>query len=351
MEEEWWVTLQCLGYQQATANNNQKHNDAQAFAFGPLKSGERVVSSSVELGIRSSDTNKQPRVTALGIFTNRGRSFLATAPTESVENGKYMKNGVAYESVTVHHNDVPIENGTFKGFFGRSDDTTEEGAIWRLGLIWCHANGPKDSTSAEAKPLALSSISSMVSDTHNPQSGYFSPNDWKHDSPTMTSRTEIAFNPSYSESPLFISGLEHIDIGRNTPIHLDSRHLSLTKDKVTCVLRTVGHNSYMPASKWLAIPRSEKHVEVGEYEIVGDERSVPSSESWPGKQVTIPFAKPFQNAPVVITWLCTVTNKSDHYSAWVDAVDTTLEGSSINIEKNGREWKRFHRHAHWLDRI
>ncbi|KAF2741957.1 hypothetical protein M011DRAFT_462809 [Sporormia fimetaria CBS 119925] len=312
-----------------------KHNDAHTFAFGPFRPGERIVSASLEAGVRSSE--KQPRVTAIGFFTNRGRSFLATAPTESKSEKKYTKDHQEFESVEVVHYDGPIENGTLRGFFGRSDDTGE-GTVWRLGLIWGKVEKSEEHEK-ELKPLSLSSITSMVSDAQGPQSGVFLPSSWDAKNPTMASRTDLKFN--YAEPPILISGLEHLDVQSKTPIHTDTRQIGITRNKATLVVRTVGQNAYCPAVRWLTIPRTDKHIEAGEYEFMGDESSLPNSGDWTRRTVTLPFSKPFNRAPTANVWLCEVSNTGDHYSAWVTPASTTTETVTINLWKRSQSGTTF----------
>ncbi|KAF2442344.1 hypothetical protein P171DRAFT_314280, partial [Karstenula rhodostoma CBS 690.94] len=113
-----------------------KHDhDGTSFPFGPFDVGERITSASVETGVRSTDHDNQPRVTAIGLFSNRGRSLVATAQTEARGQGTYLKDGVLYNTIHITNVEVPLERGTVKGFFGRSNDD-QDGCIWRLGLLW-----------------------------------------------------------------------------------------------------------------------------------------------------------------------------------------------------------------------
>ena len=80
--------------------------------------------------------DKDPQVLALRMYTNRGRRFLGQAgQSVSAGEGKVSKDGILYEQVKVIHFDSPLQAGTFKGFFGRSDDS-HTGCIRRLGLVW-----------------------------------------------------------------------------------------------------------------------------------------------------------------------------------------------------------------------
>ncbi|KAF2656901.1 hypothetical protein K491DRAFT_354908 [Lophiostoma macrostomum CBS 122681] len=181
-----------------------RHNDASKdLHFGPFNAGERVISASIETGVRTGDSEK--RVLAIGLFTNRGRSFLATARTDADNDGKYNKDGTFYEKVEVAHFDGPLEHGTFLGFFGRSDDD-KEGAIWRLGLVWGKSSTP-DPTNAEGTPLGLSTVASLAVDTHAPAMGLWDSNvkPWKREDGFVI-RDNLVFEPAYTEPPLLLSG-------------------------------------------------------------------------------------------------------------------------------------------------
>lgn len=73
----------------------------------------------------------------LRLFTNRGRGLIARAlHSEPGEKGMVIRDGVAYENVSVLYMDIPFNSGCIKGFFGRSDNISD-GKIYRLGIIWC----------------------------------------------------------------------------------------------------------------------------------------------------------------------------------------------------------------------
>lgn len=95
----------------------------------------------------------------LRLFTNRGRGLVAralhsepgTAPADSGAKDAQpiktiVRDGVPYENVGVTYLDVPFNPGTIKGFFGRSEDNSESGKIWRLGIVWCRAGESVDDT-------------------------------------------------------------------------------------------------------------------------------------------------------------------------------------------------------------
>lgn len=79
---------------------------------------------------------------SLRLFTNRGRGLIARAlHSEPAANKGMVRDGVTYENVSVLYLDVPFNSGTIKGFFGRSEDTSQSGRIWRLGVVWCRTDG------------------------------------------------------------------------------------------------------------------------------------------------------------------------------------------------------------------
>ena len=290
--------------------------------------------------MRSSDQDKQRRVLALGLFTNRGRSFLATAPTESKADKKYSKDGVTFEQVEVVHFDGPVANGTFKGFFGRSDDegVNDEGAVWRLGIIWGRSSGPETADTG-SKPLGLSSIASMVIDSHNPQSGIREPATWDSGQANYVDRSEVTFNPAYSEPPLMLCGIRHLDAMAQVPLHLDVRNVALTGSKAAFAVRTVEARAYKLSASWLTIPKTDKHIESGVYEFLGDEPT--ADGSWLERGIAIPFSKPFSEAPVVLVWLCEIATTGEYYSAWAYANQITADRMTVRIQKQAASGKSF----------
>jgi hypothetical protein len=274
-------------------------------------------------------------VTALGLFTNRGRSFLATAPTEAKEQGVYSKDGVLFNTIEVVNLEVPFERATVKGFFGRSDDDQKgDGCIWRLGLLWGRP-GPgepeaKLDTKLDSKPLGVSSISSMIKEPTKPQSAEFhGDQNWKTDM-NFIWRGAFKFQPAYSEPPTVISGLSCLDTQINKRFHADTRHMNVTNTQATGVFRAEGEGQYRIHLRWLAIPKTDKHIETGVYEFSGDEAPLVSG-SWIGKQSYIAFSKPFARLPTLLTWLCDLETGPGYYSGSTGCSELTKDGVKINF--------------------
>lgn len=235
-----------------------------------------------------------------------------------------------FEAIEVTHFDAPIDNFTLKGFFGRSDEDLNNGAIWRLGIIWSRSTTTA-STKADTTPLALSSISPMVPETVGPQHGSHEPKAWKNDNPNCVAREEITFNPAYLESPLFISGVSLLDAPKAKPFHIDIRHTAVGCDKATCVFRTIGSAIFKLKLSWLSIPRTDKHIETGIYETVGGEEVTQKPDTGVGPKVVIPFSKPFRNPPRCSVWLCKTSSSMDAYIFWASADAVTTEGFTLSI--------------------
>lgn len=114
--------------------------------FGPFLPGERINSASIEYGREKAAAAKTPnekvpvmmpiQVLGLRLYTNRGRALIARAISSAGDKGIVVKDTVTYENVSVLYIDVPFSSGTLKGFFGRSDDSSADGKIYRLGIIW-----------------------------------------------------------------------------------------------------------------------------------------------------------------------------------------------------------------------
>jgi hypothetical protein len=120
-------------------NIGQSRDKTRVKKFGPFLAGERINSASIEHGKQKvKDKEMMPtQVLGLRLFTNRGRGLIARAfHSEPGEKGIVIRDGVAYENVSVLYMDVPFSSGSIKGFFGTSDDSAD-GKIYRLGIIWC----------------------------------------------------------------------------------------------------------------------------------------------------------------------------------------------------------------------
>ncbi|KAK6339825.1 hypothetical protein TWF718_009215 [Orbilia javanica] len=125
-----------------------------------LGKSERIIACSIETGEPVNKPSVDPeeggsmapphdfqRITALRLYTNRGRTVVAQAEgwKEAARDRKGKRGGVEYEKLTLKHYDPPFEKGFIKGFWGRQDDSItddERNGIWRLGFIWGNEQEP-----------------------------------------------------------------------------------------------------------------------------------------------------------------------------------------------------------------
>jgi len=69
--------------------------------FGIFNRAEPISSASIETAVSCSNSTKEACVTAIGLFTNRGRSPLATVTTEDKGDGKFSEHDVLFESIQI----------------------------------------------------------------------------------------------------------------------------------------------------------------------------------------------------------------------------------------------------------
>ncbi|KAF9736080.1 hypothetical protein PMIN01_05995 [Paraphaeosphaeria minitans] len=224
------------------------------------------------------------------MYTNRGRSLVATARTEARGSGTYLKDGVTFDTIKVTNVEVPLERGTVKGFFGRSNDDQDG---WRLGLVW--GCPPKVQRPKNLPDPRLESYTQRKKD-------------WKV-APDFIWRSTIKFNPAYVEPPTLISGLSRLDTTSKKEWHADTRHMNVTRGQATGICRSIGEGHYWMHSRWLTLPKTDKPIETGVYEFAGDEATSPDDKM--GRQTSIFFSKPFAQTPVVLVWLCDLLTGPD----------------------------------------
>ena len=121
-----------------------QRGNGQIRELDSFQPGERVAYASVKdcVPLGSKDG---PRVLAVCLYTSHGGRFLGQATKNEFGGlGRITKDDdEEYEQVLSVYVDSPLSKGTFKGFFGRSDESAgPSGGIWRLGLIWGDLSKP-----------------------------------------------------------------------------------------------------------------------------------------------------------------------------------------------------------------
>lgn len=113
-----------------------KATEKSPIVLRSFTAGERVIAASIETGSGPED-GEEIRVLSLKLYTNRGRQLSGTADNSSPLGGAYNRDGTLYKNVKTTYFDTPFQNGSLRGFWGRSEEkTVSGGAIWRLGLAW-----------------------------------------------------------------------------------------------------------------------------------------------------------------------------------------------------------------------
>lgn len=114
-----------------------------------LGSVERIIAGSIETGVARGGNN-EAQVTGLGLYTNRGRSLIATAESSvEISDKAATRDGRRYDNLTTTSWDMPLANGYVNGFWGRSDEIVRKGTIWRLGFVWGDLGQVSNADSAE----------------------------------------------------------------------------------------------------------------------------------------------------------------------------------------------------------
>ncbi|KAJ5986739.1 hypothetical protein N7451_011104 [Penicillium sp. IBT 35674x] len=364
--------------------------------FGPFFPGERINSASIEHGKRVGEKNSQ--ILGLRLFTNRGRGLIARAlhsepgsipapsgSTKSEPQKTVIRDGVHYENVNVLYLDVPFNPGSIKGFFGRSDDSSQNSRIWRLGIVWCRtAEGAADDTTEhfgdagdviDREDLALlqkdqNAGSKMLQETQNKLAAaekaldearkYNSEKDkqiqkltderdkelsrnvyaqsgivhgeqkgWR---PGVNSlgRVSQTFPQAYSKSPKLIFGLANIDCDQNTR----NRSMAVSIPEITPSEFTVqvasfnGCNAYGIDCSWMTLP-DDLHLEHGSVDTHGT--GVDYNDNFRQRVV---FGQRFASPPKICVWLQEIDYPSHQEPGFGGNVLTSIIVNADNITDN-----------------
>lgn len=120
--------------------------------------GEKIIACSIESGRVKGEANATARVTAVGLYTNRGPDLLGQAEDwKPAVNGEGIRSGVPFEGLSMKHFDPLLVNAHIKGFWGYAVTTsriTPQSGIFRLAPIW----GNKEVSLCPASPLTHTCI-------------------------------------------------------------------------------------------------------------------------------------------------------------------------------------------------
>lgn len=100
-------------------------------------SGDHLIAGSIEVGTPVTGADTAKCVTSIKLYTNRGRSLIATANEDRFITGtSARRDGIEYSGLSTTSWDSPLISGFIKGFWGRSNENRDNGRIYRLGFFW-----------------------------------------------------------------------------------------------------------------------------------------------------------------------------------------------------------------------
>ena len=100
-------------------------------------SGDHLIAGSIEVGTPAAGADTATCVTSIKLYTNRGRSLIATAQENRIiTDTSARRDGVEYSGLGATSWDSPLISGFIKGFWGRSNEKRGNGKIYRLGFFW-----------------------------------------------------------------------------------------------------------------------------------------------------------------------------------------------------------------------
>lgn len=278
-----------------------------------------------------------PRILAVRLYTNHGRRLLGQA-TKNIPGapGRITKDDEEYELVQSVYVDSPLSKGTFKGFFGRSNEVTgPSGGILRLGLIWGDISKP--STNPNASVLGATAqaydydaqTDGRKKQVTYAQAGMAEPSSWSQSTPNFTNVVTQIFQPPYSEVPRMLSGLAKVDQERGpVDIRVVMKHQNVTPNGFESFGSTyAGACSYAPKMSWLTLPENDIHFETG----VFNTHSLGRSADMPIVNFHVPFTKKFVGAPTVVTWLYDLSFSSGWHSIATNAQNVTQDSFELVI--------------------
>lgn len=299
--------------------------------------GERVANGSIEYGVPLGGKDG-PCILAVRLYTNRGRRLLGQATKNlTIAPGRIIKDDVEYEQVMSVFVDSPLSKGTFKGFFGRSNEPAgPSNGILRLGLIWGDISKSSPGANASgfgstAQPYDYNAQNAQVDGLKKQvtfaQAGYVQPETWSYN-PNFAQVSTRKFQPPYSKVPRVLSGLARVEQERGTPIRVGMNHQNVTPDGFEMSARAFGGGmSYGMGSSWLALPENDIHFETG----VIDSTVYGRSADRQSIRNRVPFANKFVGIPRVITWLYELNFDRGWHSMATNALNLAEDSFEINI--------------------
>jgi hypothetical protein len=138
------VALCCKYSNGLVLTQGRSRNPAKAIALTSLGAKEKILACVIETGRPTSPPTADLCVTALLLYTNRGRSLLGHAadylPPRSDKTG--VRGTRQFKDLSLVEFDPPLEGASLRGFWGRSKhgmNFADSDKIWRIGAIWSNA--------------------------------------------------------------------------------------------------------------------------------------------------------------------------------------------------------------------
>lgn len=295
-----------------------------------------MANGSIEYGVPLGSQDG-PRVLAVRLYTNHGRRLLGQATENELgAPGRITKDNVEYEQVKSVFVDSPLSKGTFKGFFGRCNESIgPSSGILRLGLIWGDASKPFSTPNASAFGATAQEYDyggqpdEPKTQVTFAQGGLVEPLLWSEFTPDFSNYRTVKFQPPYSQVPRTLSGLAKVD-GETGPeaIRVAMNHQNITPNGFESFARTFGGaRSWAPKMSWLTIPENDIHFETGLFESYNVSRSADM------QTITsrVSFAKKFVGAPTVVTWFSELNFGGGWHSLTSKAQNITQDSFELII--------------------
>jgi hypothetical protein len=255
-------------------------------SFAP---GERIVSASVETGLE----DKLTFITALWLYTNRGRTLRAEALTNKPyidkfgnesEYGSTFRDDTLLRYLKVTHYDCPLSKGTLKGTFGRQLST--EG-IYRLGFIW---GDTLPEAPAEAEKLERRSTPSKWGQL---QAG----------GGRLVGKHAISsnFGLKYPQDPKTLWALSEVR-GTNTtrPVSWNMESFTTTTEGLTLDMALTDELEELSYS-WLTLPDNEVNFQTGSIDM---RKYMVDGEKDNHATYQVTFTKPYYRTPATPALFC-----------------------------------------------
>ena len=268
---------------------------------------DHFIAGSIETGTPTTGADKSVCITTLKLFTNRGRSLVATAKEDGfTSDNSALRDGVEYTGLTTTTVDSPLKAGFIKGFWGRSNEKRNSGRIYRLGFVWGDV--------VAVSLILLKILSRMMFDSpvqtgqasiereeapvYSATSGLITMTGSAAVPAGQTKDVQVSFFRIFTETPRILHGLKTLDIEvtNNTP-----RFYSRLSDPSLQGFRTTfdaPNSAPTVYGNYLTLPKNDIHSETGIFNT-----SVLYKQITENVKQRINFAQELTAPPTVRCWI------------------------------------------------